>query len=120
MPFITQIYPLRINQDGICINTMGHIISLRFFISKNFIEQVNMIRVNEKYTLKQEKIQVMRRLHMIRKEKKVIVKQRKDIDERLPNLSWKQNENSISKALSLIQMVRARPLHEGFLKSVCS
>ena len=45
------------------------------------------------------------------------MQQLKDIDERLPRLSWKQNESSIPKMLSLIEMVQTRFLHERFLEN---
>ena len=73
---------------------MGHILSFEFVTPKNLtlFKQINVIRVNEKYALKQEKIQILRRLHAIRREKEATYKLLKDIDKRLPNLARKKNK----------------------------
>jgi len=69
-------YPFKIDQDDIYSNVMGRIISFKFVNPKSLTlsKQINMISFNQKYTLKQEKIQLMRRLHTIQEYKEAILK----------------------------------------------
>ena len=69
-------YPFKIDQDDIYSNVMGRIISFKFVNPKSLTlsKQINMISFNQKYTLKQEKIQLMRRLHTIQEYKEAIFK----------------------------------------------
>ena len=53
IPFITQIYPFKVDQSGIHTSIMGYNISFKFSAPKEPIpsRNVNMIRVHEKHIL---------------------------------------------------------------------
>jgi len=68
-----------------------------------------MTTIHEKYNLKQEQIQIIRRLDLIQKDKKAIFKLLKDIHERLLNLARKANEYCGPKLITLFEMMQTPP-----------
>ena len=120
-PFITQIYPFKVDQNGIHTSIMRNSISFKFVDLKDSIpsNNTNMIRVNEKYILKQEKIQTTRRLNLIQKDKDVIFKLLKDIAERLPGPVWEAKKSHSQELITLLEMMQTHSFQEG-TQEICA
>ena len=93
---------------------MGNSISFKFNSPKDSIpsNNINMIRVHEKYILKQEKIQTIRRLNLIQKDREATFKLLKDIVERLPSLAWEAKKSYTQKLITLFEMIETLSLQE--------
>lgn len=113
-PFITQIYHFKADQNAIHTSIMRNCISFKFVDPKDSISSnnIDMIRVNEKYILKQEKVQTIRRLELIQKDKDVIFKLLKDIDERLLSLVWDVKKSYTQKLITPFEMMQTPPFQE--------
>jgi len=70
-----------------------------------------MIKIHEKYILKQEKIQRIRRLNLIQMDKDAIFKLLKNIDERRLSLAWETKRSYTPKLMRLFEMMQI-PLQE--------